>query len=358
MINEITRKNLLKLADYRGELYKSPKLRFLFFELTDKCNLNCAHCGSNCNLLKDNKLEIEIIEKTLDEVASKYDSKNIMICLTGGEPMLYNDVYEVIWQSKKLGFAVGMTSNGTLIDEKSAILLAKSGLDTISISIDGLERTHDNFRNCKGSYKKAMKGIKYLQNVGIEPQVTTVVNKTNINELDDLFKIMQKEEICSWRITNVDPIGRARVNKELLLDKNELIKVFNFIKDKRFDNANDIEVTYGCAHFVAYDYEKFIRDFYFQCEAGVRVASVAANGDIVACLDIERRKDLVQGNIYKDNFIDIWENKYEAFKQDWSDKSETCKKCEHKKVCMGDSAHTWDYDNNEPLYCVKKFEEA
>ena len=159
--------------------------------------------------------------------------------------------------------------------------------------------------------------------------------------------------LISVSLTNVAPIGRARDNKELLLDKNELLKVFDFIKEKRFDSANDIEVTYGCAHFVTYDYERFIRDFYFQCDAGVRVASIAANGDIVACLDIERRKELVQGNIYNDDFVDVWENKFEIFRQDWSNKSETCKKCEHKRVCMGDSAHTWDYDNNEPLYCVK-----
>ena len=357
MITNIKEKNMLDLASYRRELYTNPKLRFLFFELTNKCNMKCKHCGSNCDGHNDIFLDKEIIFKTLEIVANKYNSKGIMICLTGGEPMLYSDIYDVIRQSKKLGFAVGITSNGTLIDEKDAICLAKSGLDTISISIDGLENTHDNFRNCNGAYKKAMHGIKCLQNVDIEPQVTTVVNKTNINELDEMFKIIQKEDICSWRLTNVDPIGRARDNKELLLDKNELLKVYDFIKDKRFDNTNDIEVTYGCAHFVTYEYERFIRDFYFQCEAGVGVASIAANGDIVACLDIERRKDLVQGNVYNDDFIDVWENKFEIFRQDWSDKSSLCRTCEHKKVCMGDSAHTWDYDNNEPMYCIKKIGE-
>lgn len=181
----IKEKNMLDLASYRRELYTNPKLRFLFFELTNKCNMKCKHCGSNCDGHNDTFLDKEIIFKTLNAVANKYDSKGIMICLTGGEPMLYGDIYDVIGQSKKLGFTVGITSNGTLIDERDAICLAKSGLDTISISIDGLERTHDNFRNCNGAYRKAMHGIKCLQNVDIEPQVTTVVNKTNINELDE-----------------------------------------------------------------------------------------------------------------------------------------------------------------------------
>lgn len=352
----ITEKNLLKLAAYRRELYTHQRLKFLFFELTDKCNLNCLHCGSNCDPSKCNNLDLDIIKQTLDEVAKKYDSKNIMICLTGGEPMLYDGIYDVISYSKKLGFAVGITSNATCIDEKATKCLAKAGLDTISISIDGLKDTHDSFRRSVGSFDKAINGIKSLQNIDIEPQVTTVVNKTNIKELDDMFKLMQELDICSWRITNIDPIGRAKVNKELLLDKNELLKVFNFIKEKRFDNTNEMEVTYGCAHFVSYDFENFIRDFYFQCGAGTMVASVAANGDILACLDIERRLDLVQGNIYKDNFIDVWENKYKIFRQDWSNKSKSCKDCAYKNVCMGDSAHTWDYDKNEPTYCMKCLE--
>ena len=103
--------------------------------------MKCKHCGSNCDGRNDTFLDKEIIFKTLNAVANKYDSNGIMICLTGGEPMLYSDIYDVIWQSKKLGFAVGITSNGTLIDEMAAECLAKSGLYTISISIDGLLET-------------------------------------------------------------------------------------------------------------------------------------------------------------------------------------------------------------------------
>ena len=349
----IQEKNMLSLASYRKGLYKNPRLRFLFFELTDKCNLNCLHCGSNCNSSRNNKLDLEIIKKTLDEVANHYVSSKIMVCLTGGEPLLYDNIYEVMTYSEELGFLVGITSNGTLIDDEVAEKLIKSGLDSIAISIDGLKETHDRFRNNEGSFEKAFDGIRSLKKAGIEPNVTTVINKYSFSELNQLYDLMKKENISSWRVVNVEPIGRVKVSKDLLLDKRELFELFDFIKEKRFDANNDIDVTYGCSHFVTYDYEKCIRDFYFQCEAGVGVASIAANGDIVACLDIERRKDLVQGNIYTDNFIDVWENRYEVFRRDWSDKSKLCKTCEYKKVCMGDSAHTWDYDNNEPLYCIK-----
>ena len=82
------------------------------------------------------------------------------------------------------------------------------------------------------------------------------------------------------------------------------------------------------------------------------MGSVMANGNIGACLDIERRADLVQGNAYTDDFVEVWENRFEGFRIDRTIKNGTCSGCEHRAVCLGDSAHTWDYDYNEPRYCV------
>ena len=154
----------------------------------------------------------------------------------------------------------------------------------------------------------------------------------------------------------MEPIGRAIDDSDMLLDRDELIRMFDYIKTKRFDSGTDIEVTYGCAHFTGYEYEHIIRGFYFQCIAGTKVASVMANGDIGACLDIERRESLVQDNVYRDDFLDVWENRFEVFRQDRSELSGMCKECCYKKVCMGDSAHTWNFDKSEPMYCTKVLE--
>lgn len=77
-------------------------------------------------------------------------------------------------------------------------------------------------------------------------------------------------------------------------------------------------------------------------------------GDIASCLDIERRPELVQGNVKTDSFIDIWENKFENLRIDRTEKSKTCFSCEHRHVCEGDSTHTWNFDLNEPNYCIHK----
>ena len=108
-------------------------------------------------------------------------------------------------------------------------------METISISIDGLEQTHDSFRGVPGSYKKIISNIKKLQEANFvnHIQVTTVFHKENINQLDELYNIMLNLGIDSWRLVSMDPIGRAKENDELLLNGEEIKKLLNFIKEKR-----------------------------------------------------------------------------------------------------------------------------
>ena len=352
MYHPIKEQNMRQLAEYQRHLWTEPQLTFLFFELTDRCNLNCIHCGSRCLNSNDTYLAFSVIEKTLAEVSERYASENIMICVTGGEPMLHPDFLKVILKAHRYGFPVGITTNGTLIDDNMAQKLVKAGLDTVAISIDGLEAEHDNFRRTPGALKKAIGGAHALMRAGIEPEALTVVHKDNFDQLEDIYKLVKAENFNSWRVVNMDPIGRALEHKELIPDGMELKQLYDFIREKRYDPENEMEVTYGCSHFVTYNYERELRDYYFQCGAGTKVAGIMADGSIGACLDIERRPELIQGNIYKDSFCDIWENKFAAFRRDRTLESRTCNDCQQREVCMGDSAHTWDYDNDEPLYCV------
>ena len=354
MRSVIKKENMEELAEYQRYLYSHPSLRFLFFELTNQCNLNCLHCGSECTVKNSTFLKIEAIEKTLKAVSEKTDPSNIMVCLTGGEPFLHPDLFRIISMAHTMGFHIGITSNGTLIDRRKALALTTAGLDTITISIDGVGSIHDEFRGLRGSFDKAIEGIHVLKEAGFQPEVLTVVHRKNLPELEELYRFVCGEGIFFWRLTNIDPIGRAGINKELLLSGAELQKLYEFIKEKRLQSDSEIEVTYGCAHFLGIDYENEVRDFYFQCGAGLFIASIMANGDIGACLDIERRRDLIQGNIFKDDFVDVWENRFAVFRKDRTIESQACIGCLHREICMGDSAHTWDFNKNEPKYCVTR----
>lgn len=341
--------DMKKLSRYRRHyLSMYPQLRHLFIEMTCLCNERCLHCGSRCGeIAPDNMLSGDEICRFLDYVKTNFDISKMMLNITGGEPLLRPDFFEIMQYANRLGFHWGMTTNATLIDDEVAEKLQKAGMKTVSVSIDGLPETHDWFRQTKNAYEKAMNGVRALvKNGGFNHvQVTTVVHKKNINELDALYEILTNENIRSWRVINLEPIGRA---KELEpLDKDDYIRMFNFIKEKRF--AGKMEVVYGCSHYLGVDLERELRPWYFICNAGIYTASVMFNGDIGACLDIERRPELIQGNIRTDDFKSVWENKFKIFR----DNSHACKGCKHAKYCGGDSFHTWNFDENRPNLCFK-----
>lgn len=348
------RKNMRSLAEYQRKLWKNPQLAYLFLEVTDCCNLKCRHCGSGCLSTNRNYLPFETAQKVLDEVAKEYDASQIFICITGGEPILNKDLFKIIAYSKHLNFSCGITTNGTLLSETVGEQFKKAGLDTISISLDGLEETHNNFRCSPNAFQQALTGIRNAKKAGLYPEVVTVVHKNNLKELDILYEFLCDEKIESWKIANIEPIGRAKDNSSMFLNAHEYKMLLDFVKRTRFHPDNKMEINLGCSHYLGMQYEYMVRDFYFQCGAGTKIASVMANGDIGACLDIERNELTIQGNIYKDSFVDVWKNRFDIFRQDKAELNPQCKQCSDREFCMGDSTHTWNFQNNEPNYCVFK----
>jgi len=350
----IKRENMEQLADYRAYLQKHPKLAYLFIELTNRCNMRCTHCGSWCSPENSQNIDVDAVYETLKSVKARYKSAHTMICLTGGEPLMHPSFGRVAKMLKTLGFPWGMTSNGLLIDEAMAAFLKENGMGSITLSLDGVTKTHDAFRKVPGAFKKTLKAVDALNHSGMKVQVTTVVTKQNIGELDDICAVLKAHHTASWRLVNIEPIGRALAHPELMLAAEDYRYLLDYIREKRFDPSETMDVTFGCSHYLPEAYEHMVRDYYFICGSGIYVGSILCNGDIYSCLDIKRYPALVQGNIFKDDFCDIWENRFEVFREDRSEKCKVCRECTERAYCLGDSAHTWDYENNEPLLCLHR----
>ena len=340
------------VAEYRKQLQKSPQLKYLFLELTSHCNEHCLHCGSRCGEFEYDELTFDDYKHILDTVKEDFDIRRMMLCITGGEPLLRLDFFEIMNYAKSLGFTWGMTSNGTLIDDDVTQKLYYAGMGTIALSIDGLPEYHDAFRQTPGGFDAAMKGLHSLVNFGKfkDIMVTTVVTHQNIDQLDDMYEIFKNIDIDTWRVINMEPMGRAKDYPDMLLTKDDYIRLFEFIRNKRIANEN---VVYGCGHYLGEEYEGELRDWFYMCIAGTQVASIASNGDILACLDIERRPELVQGNIKIDRFGDVWKNKFDFYRRDLGSECAACQKCESYKYCLGDSVHSWDFENHKPGLCMK-----
>ena len=353
MLNvEVKNQNMQTLAEYRRGLMKKPELRNLFLELTLRCNERCIHCGSSCGDVPSEELEVSDYDRLLQEVKEDLGTGHKMLCITGGEPLLRREFFEITDIAHQLGFSWGMTSNGTLITKDVARDLKRVGMRTISVSIDGLEQTHDSFRRTPGGYAKAMQGIENLLEVGGwgAVQITTVVTHENISQLDELYRIFDKMDIDSWRVINIEPIGRAKAHPELLLTPEDYRYMFEFIRNKRIGGE---PVCYGCSHYLGTEYEREVRDWYFLCTAGLYTASIMCNGDITACLDIERRPEFVQGNIKRDRFSKVWNEGFQIFRRDLSDEAEICRDCKEAEFCHGGAYHSFNFDEHRPEVCFK-----
>ena len=307
-------RNMDMLADHIRGLYQKPDLRQLFLELTLRCNEHCFHCGSNCMPQSGEELSVDEYRRILEEVKEDFDLKRLYLCITGGEPLLRPEFFDILGYAHELGYRWGMTTNATLITGEVAHRLAEAGMRTVSVSIDGLRETHDRLRGLTGGYDAAMKGIRNLinENTFQNIQVTTVVNHENIGELDELFLVMDGLDIDSWRVINLEPIGRALQWPNRMLTQEDYRRLFSFIREKRLAGY---PVEYGCSHYLGPELEGELRDWYWLCNAGIYTASIMSNGDVGACLDIERRPETIQGNIRETRFRDIWENRFALFER-------------------------------------------
>ena len=355
MLKEIYKLGELAIGEKAKEQeMKNHTLVDLFWECTLSCNAACKHCGSSAEKRKyEGELTTKEIKDAFKQIANDMDASKIFINVTGGEPLVRKDLCDVMeYATSELGFHWGMTTNGILLTDDNIEKLRKANMETVSISIDGLEKTHNEFRGVPNSYQIIINNIKNLKKAGYvkKIQVTTVVHKKNINELEELYRVMLKLELDSWRLLSMDPIGRANENDNLLLDRKELESLLDFVKSKRKNKK--IEVVYGCPSFLGLNYEKEVRDHYFYCKTGINVASILYNGDLFVCPDVPRIKSLIQGNIRTDNFKDVWENKYKEFRTNDRTKCDECEKCKYWDYCLGGAYHTWNFEENRQNKCT------
>ena len=358
MPNKISLKKKLALELYRK--FKKNKthqhqLTYLFWECTLRCNLQCRHCGSDCKTDPHQKdMPIADFLRAIDQIKPYVNPNNVMIAITGGEPLMRKDLEVCGKELHKRGFPWGIVTNGYTLTKERLISLLKSGLRSITISLDGLKESHNWLRGKDQSYIKALNAIGLVTSVSdLVYDVVTCVNQKNFNELAELKELLVNMGVKEWRLFTIFPIGRAKDDDLLQLTPNQFKDLFEFIKKTR--QQGDIKINYGCEGFLG-DYEGEVRDNFFFCRAGINAASVLADGSISACPNI--RDNFVQGNIYKDNFMDIWNNKFDIMRdRSWTKKGE-CAQCKFYKYCQGNGLHLYD-ENKNLMFChLEKLQQA
>ena len=322
-------------------------LRQLFWESTLRCNMKCRHSGSDCRVSSQQPdMPFEDFAKVLRRIKEKYDSHKIMVIISGGEPLMRKDLEECGRAIYDMEFPWGLVSNGLLMTPKKIDGLLRAGMHSATISLDGLEQEHEWMRGVPGSFRNASEAIRILAaEPSISFDVVTCVNNRNYDQLQQIKEYLISLGLKSWRLFTVFPVGRAAQDPDLQLDNERFRGLMEFIRLTREEGR--IKASYGCEGFLG-EYEGKVRDHLFTCQAGVTVGSVMINGDISACASI--RSDFSQGNIYKDDFIDVWENRYQPYRdRSWMKKGE-CERCRYFRYCRGNGMHLRD-ENGDLILC-------
>ncbi|NLA24382.1 MAG: radical SAM protein [Bacteroidales bacterium] len=333
---------------FRDKEIKKHELNYLFWECTLRCNLNCLHCGSDC------KIDSYVPDMPIADFLNAFKtipnvSKNFIVVLTGGEPLMRNDIEQFGYEIRKLGAQWSLVSNGILYSPERHNSLINAGLGALTISLDGLENTHNWLRNSGNTFNRVKDAIALAASESrLNFDVVTCVNPSNIHQLGDIKNLLIELGVKAWRLFTIAEIGRAANNPELILDKQAYKYLLEFIKSSRKNNK--INVQYSCEAYTG-KYEKYIRDSYFFCRAGVNIGSILANGSISACPN--NSKYLIQGNIYQDNFYEVWQNKYQLFRdRQWTKQGE-CAECKEFKSCMGSGMHLHQGEDLKLITCHK-----
>jgi MoaA/NifB/PqqE/SkfB family radical SAM enzyme len=160
---------------------KGSTLRLVAWETTRNCNLSCIHCRASATKGPyTNELDTKTSLQLLDQIA---EVGQPIIILTGGEPLLKPDIFEIASYGTDKGLRMVMAPNGTLITEQSAQKMANAGIKRISISLDGATKeSHDSFRGVNGAFEGALRGINLAKDAGIEFQINTTITKANLNQ--------------------------------------------------------------------------------------------------------------------------------------------------------------------------------
>lgn len=330
------------------------KLHNLFFEVTQRCNALCDHCGSRCDSSRRFEIPTKAFINVLEDVYYNMGTDGIMLNITGGEPLMRKGLFDIADYANDLGFKWGLVTNGILINDKVIEKMKRTNMSTITISLDGMKNTHEEFRHVPKCFNKIIRGIKKLVEAGFVEhiQVTFIATKNNIAELPELYRLLCTLGIDSLRISSIDPIGRANDNADLMLDEKDFEFLFKFIR--RHDSM-PLPIMWSCSHYFGNTDVKTDRIFRkFACFTGIHTASVLSNGDIFGCPNIPRRKELIQGNVLEDSFSYVWENRFEIYRNSERTRGNKCKGCDKWQYCRGDSFHTFDFDKNEPKFCYKE----
>lgn len=337
--------------------------RLIAWELTRSCVLQCKHCRAAAQHGPyEGELSLEEIKKVVDSIAPHF--KPIMI-LTGGEPMLRPDLLDIIRYVKAAGLIPVMATCGTLMTEEKARELVDAGVERISVSIDGPDAaSHDRFRCVPGAFEGTMRGIEAAKRGGLGFQVNTTVTRTNMNDIESIYRLAISLGAAAFHPFLLVPTGRGKQLQSELLNGDEYERILHRIYEMRQDSPIPFKPT--CAPH----YYRVLRQreaaagrevkaethgldaMSKGCMGGISFAFISHVGKVQICGFLETEAgDLRASGL---DFAKLWrESPLFNTLRDFKNYKGDCGICEYKRWCGGCRARAFavsgDYLDEEPF---------
>ena len=314
-------------------------------QITNECLLKCRHCSQESRNPFDNELTFKEICLFIDQLANMGTQE---LSIGGGEPFLREDLVNIVSYANQKGLSVSLSTSGLFVSRATAKKLSEAGLKQIRISFDGAsEKSYDYFRG-KGTYRRAIRGIKTLRELFDCPIILhSVIMKPNLGELLSLFKAVQKLEANTWSIDYMLPVGLAEPLTQFALQESDAFLIARSVK--RFSEDSSLKIIMPRFPYKAPKFGVYIG---FGCTGAHVYCFVNASGDVKACSFMPNT--YIAGNIRETkSFREIWLES-PVFKDMRNIiVNETCGSCNYYNSCRGGcrarSVIAGNIENVDPL---------
>lgn len=342
------------------------RISYAVWEITLKCNLACQHCGSRAGHTRAKELSTE---EALDMVKQLAEVGITEVTLIGGEAFLRPDWLEIAKAITDAGMKCGMTTGGFGITLDTARRMKEAGIRVVSVSVDGLEATHDRLRGRKGSWQWAFKTIGNLRQAGIAVGCNTQINRLSAPEFPLIYERIRDAGVFAWQIQLTVPMGNAADNSEILMQPYELLDLYPTIASvtkRAYKEGVQVQAGNNIGYYGPY--ERLFRGrgqdnpwaIWQGCNAGLSTLGIEADGAIKGCPSLPTSA-YTGGNIRDYSLRTIIEETEELRFNLGADTPQGtehlwgfCKGCEFAQLCRGGCSWTahvfFDKRGNNP-YC-------
>lgn len=338
-------------------------LRMVAWEVTRSCNLACVHCRASSLIGPyDGELTTEEGKGLLDEIAAF--AKPVII-LTGGEPLLRKDIFDLAAYGDGKGLRMVLATNGTVVTPAVARKMIASGIRRVSVSIDGMDaESHDGFRGVPGAFDGALRGIKALKKAGMEFQINTTVTKRNLHQVKNILDLTVRLGAAAHHLFLLVPTGRGKEMADQEISPADYEKTLRWFHQAAQHYTIQLKATCAPHYYRIYHQKKKrttrkdlddagpLHAMTRGCMGGSSFCFISHRGQVQPCGYLE----LDCGQIGERNFKEIWESSpiFENLR-DLNRYRGKCGRCEFIRVCGGCRARayevTGDYLAEEP-FCV------